>query len=234
MGILVYRDYTAACAAASTLFAAQIIEKPKSVFGFDAGGAPEGVYARLCGMTGSGLLDWSDIVVFTLSEIVSRSVSVPMPRQADFMYEKLFAKVNLRAENICLLDGDSQELDKTCAEFEDAIASLGGMDMLLLGVGKNGELGYNLPSREFAPVTHVSALSGVHPAEQGAQGQALTMGVGTIMNAERIIALVTGEEKAETAERMINGAISPLFPASALQMHRNVTYILDEAAAARL
>lgn len=230
MGILVYKDAVSACAAAATLFAAQIIETPDSNLGFVTGSTPAGVYGQLVEMTASGILDWSDINTFNLSEYVGLPLGHPESSLA-CMEENLFAKVGIKRRNIHLPKGDMKDLDAACATYEDEIINAGGIDLLLLCLGRNGSIGFNAPGREFPPVTHAVPL----PAEPSAKPRyALTMGIGTIMSARRIVMLATGEEKADAVSRMLNSAVSPAVPATVLQLHRKVTYILDESAASRL
>ena len=230
MGILVYRDAASACAAAATLFAAQIIETPDSTLGFVTGTTPAGVYHRLVGMTTSGLLDWSDVKTFNLSEYAGLPAGHPESSLA-CMEEQLFDKVGIKRRNIHLPKADTKDLAAACSAYEDEIINAGGIDLMLLCLGRNGSIGFNAPGKEFPPVTHAVAL----PTEENAKPRyAITMGIGTVMSARRIMMLATGEEKAEAVSRMLNNAVSPSLPATVLQLHRKVTYILDEAAASKI
>lgn len=231
MGILVYKDAAAACAAAATLFAAQIIEMPDSSLGFVTGSTPAGVYGRLVNMTASGMLDWSDIKTFNLSEYAGLPEGSPDSSLA-CMEELLFAKVGVKRRNIHVPKGDVKDLSASCAAYEDEIAAAGGIDLQLLCLGRNGSVGFNAPGKEFSPMTHAVALPESDPRAK--PRYALTMGIGTIMNARRIVMLATGAEKAEAVARMLNSAVSPAAPATVLQLHRKVTYIMDEAAASRI
>ena len=231
MGILVYRDAAAACAAAATLFAAQIIEKPDSTLGFVTGSTPAGVYTRLAEMTSSGILDWSDVVSFNLSEYTGLPAGHPDSTLA-YMEANLFAKVGIKERNIHLPKGEGPDFSTACSAYEEAIARAEGIDLQLLCLGRNGSIGFNAPGREFSPVTHAVALPTANPSEK--PRYALTMGIGTIMSARRIVMLVTGAEKVDAVYRMLNSAVSPAVPATVLQLHRKVTYIMDEAAASRL
>lgn len=230
MGILVYRDAAAASAAVATVFAAQIIEKPNSVLGFVTGPTQEGVFARLAGMTGSSLLDWSDVISFNVSEFMPASAQEESRRA--YMHGHLFGKVNIRPENVRFPNVEAEDLKAACAAYEDEISDAGGIDLQLLGLGKTGNIGFNYPAREFVALTHAVPL----PQQEAQQEQyfSLTMGVGSIMAAERIIMLVTGADKADAVFRMLNSSVSPAFPATTLQLHRRVTFVLDEPAAARL
>lgn len=241
MGILVYRDGSAANAAAATLIAAQLIEKPDSVLALPGVPMAEGVYARLCGMTGSGVLDWSDVTVFHESEFVGAQSGQPRS-QAGFLRQQLYGKVNLREKNIRIPDGSAQDLTAACTDFEESIFAAGGLDLALVCVGRNGSVAYNEPARDLTGVTHVSALSetsaedaaGRLPDGRAQAPRAVTMGVGTLMGAKKLVVLALGPAVADAAARMIGGPISGSLPASALQMHADAVFILDEAAAVKL
>lgn len=241
MGIMVYRDQTSANAAAATLFAAQIIEKPDSVLGLTAGAMTEGVYARLVGMTGSGMLDWSDITVFNMYEYVG----IPQDHRKSamgFLKHHLIGKVNLRSSRIHTMNGTSQDVNTATMRYEETIIDSGGLDMVLVNLGMDGHLAFNEPSRQFSPMSHCVSLSQSSLEESRAYfsdlseapGQVMAMGIGTIMSARKVVLVAYGSAIADTVYRMIQHAITPSLPASVLQMHQNVIYILDESAAARL
>lgn len=230
MAILVYNDAATAAAAAATMLAAQIIERPASVLGLVTGQAPELVYAQLAQMTRAGLLDWSDVTCFCASEFIPPQVARPFCRTV--MQERLFDQVNIRPENVRLPEAWAQDVREACVRYEDDITDAGGIDLQLLGLGKNGSLGFNLPGREFLSITHAAAVPPLAPDEEASR--ALTMGMATLMNARRLLVVVTGPDRADSVYRMINSPVSPAFPATALQLHRKVTYILDETAAAKL
>ena len=241
MGILVYRDQTSASAAAATLIAAQIIEKPDSVLGLLGGNMLEGTYARLCGMTGSGLLDWSDIHAFHLSEFVGLR-SDQNRSLGGFLSHYLYEKVNIHKSNIHVPDNCASDLSAACTAFEEQLLSTGGMDMALLYVGRNGHVAFNEPAAEFAPLTHVAPLTQSSLEENlsyfsdrpNTTPRVLTMGISTLLSARKLVVLALGSGVSNVAAQMINGPITPCVPASVLQLHQNVIYVLDEAAAVRL
>lgn len=241
MGVLVYRDQATASEAAATLIAAQVIEKPQSVLGLCAGNMMEGIYAKLSVMTGSGLLDWSDIIAFNLSEFVGMR-SNQNRSLGGFMSHYLFDKINARRLNLHAPESCAVDLAAACTSYEDEIANAGGMDLLLVYIGRNGHLAYNEPARDFTSLTHASPLTESSIEENMAYFTAateetprvITMGVSTILSAKRIIAVAVGQNIAEVAARVISGPITPGLPASVLQLHNDVTFILDEAGAMRL
>jgi glucosamine-6-phosphate deaminase len=241
MGILVYRDQTTASTAAATLIAAQVIEKPDSAIGFAAGKAMESIYARLVGMTGSGLLDWSDILAFNPCEFLDGSASDTFSVSA-FLTKKLYAKVNLSRKHIYVPCSADMDADAVCAQYEDSILNVGGLDLQPLTIGVDGSLIGNSGGQSFNPMTHRAHVTqeiwnelenDVLP-DIDAPKELISIGTGTIMQAKKIIVTVFGAEKASAVERMIDGPITPAMPASVLQMHQNVVFILDEAAAAKL
>lgn len=241
MSILVYRDQTAANAAAATLCAAQMIEKPDSVIAFAPGQMLDGLYARLVGMTGSGMIDWSDIVAFTAYEYIG----VPKTNKRSmlsYLKYSLFDKVNLQPGNIYSLDGCAPDLERMAMQYEDNILNCGGIDLMILCLGHNGHLAFNEPGRDFSPVTHTSVLTQSSLAEKQSNlsglgelsSRVITMGIGTIMAARKIVLLAYGSALSSSVYEIINHPITPTLPASVLQLHNNVIYILDENAAVKL
>ncbi len=241
MGILVYRDQTTASTAAATLIAAQVIEKPDSVIGFAAGRAMESIYARLVGMTGSGLLDWSDIRAFNPCEFLGASASDVFSVSA-FLTNKLYAKANFSRKHLYMPNSSEADSDSACAQYEDDILNVGGLDLQLLTIGVDGSMVGNGGGQSFAQMTHRARVTqeiwnelenDVLP-DTVAPKELISIGTGTIMLAKKVIVTVFGAEKANAVERMLNGPVTPAMPASVLQLHQNVVFILDEAAAAKL
>ena len=177
------------------------------------------------------MLDWSDVKTFNLSEYAGLPLTHP---ESSFscMEEQLFHKVGVKRKNIHFPKGDEKDLSVACSAYEDEIINAGGIDLMLLCLSRNGSIGFNAPAKEFPPVTHAVALPG--DETDAKMHYAITMGIGTVMSARRIVMLATGEEKAEAVSRMLNNAVSPAIPATVLQLHRKVTYIMDEAAASRI
>lgn len=219
MSILVYRDSDLAGAAAATLLAAQIIENPYAVLGLDYAADIRPVYRALAKMTGDGLLDWSDLTVFSLYEHVrppkDKSVSARM--NAD-----LFASVNIAPERLFFPDSDSLDWSVSCNDYESRIMKAGGLDMLFVSVAENGSMVFNRGASELAPVTHV---------EREADGRVVTVGMKTLMSAHKVVAFLTGRNKKSVANAIFNGPVTPQLPASYLQLHRGAVFILDEDAA---
>ena len=157
------------------------------------------------------------------------------------MQEHLFSHVNIRPESTHIPDGTASDLEAESLRYEEAIRKAGGIDILVLGLGRDGHIGFNEPGSELSVHTHLARLSDSTIEANShffADGEvpttAITMGVGTIMNARRILLLASGQSKAEPVLGMTRGPITPELPASLLQLHPDTTVILDEAAAALL
>lgn len=214
---------------AADIFAAQILRKPNSVLGFATGSSPLGLYKRLIEKHESGLLDFSKITTFNLDEYcgVERSNTQSYYR---FMMENLFSHLNLGPENIHLPDGMSTDLEAECVEYERCIDESGGIDLQILGIGNNGHIGFNEPNSVFVDCTHVEQLKeDTREANKRffsdisqVPHSAISMGIGTIMRARKIV-LLGSKGKADIMQRMLTGPIDPMCPASILRLHRDVT-----------
>lgn len=222
---------------AAIVIAAQIIAKPESVLGLATGSTPVGTYRYLVDFSREGDLDWSQITTFNLDEY--RGVSPDDPHSYHwFMKTKLFDQINIGKSRTFLPDGADENAGRACEKYDTMIRDAGGIDLQLLGLGRNGHIGFNEPGSCFIKNTHCVNLSpSTIDANQrffnGCQEvprQAYTMGINTIMKAKRILLLVSGMEKADILHKVIYGPITPDVPASILQMHGNVMVIADKEA----
>lgn len=238
MKIIVAKDYTEMCKRAADILAAQMILKPDSVLGLATGSTPCGIYARLVEKYQAGELDFSLIRSINLDEYVG------LPAENDqsyryYMNDNLFSKVNILPENTHLPNGLAQDVPAECAQYDALIESFGGADIQLLGIGLNGHIGFNEPSSCFDKGTHcvnltqstIQANSRFFASIDEVPKQAITMGIGTIMKAKKILLAINGEKKKEIAKAAIYGPVTPEVPASILQFHPDVTVVLDEEAA---
>ncbi|NLM76479.1 MAG: glucosamine-6-phosphate deaminase [Ruminococcaceae bacterium] len=238
MNIRVFENDRQAAQAAACMIAAQILSKPAAVIGLATGGTPVPAYQELVRLTNAGVLDWSRVTTFNLDEYLG------LPGDHDqsfkyFMMKHLFNKVNIAPESIHIPDGMAADPTEACMSYERAIREQGGIDLQLLGIGRNGHIGFNEPADAFSPITHVvdltedtiEANARFFASSADVPRQALSMGVGTIMQARSIVMLVTGTEKARAVRSMICEPVSPSCPASVLQLHANVTILLDSPAA---
>lgn len=217
---------------AAETIAAQIREKPDGVLGLATGSSPIGTYDLLADACAKGELDFSGIRTVNLDEYCGLAPDNPFGYRY-FMNEHLFDRVNIDKANTFVPSGTAQDMDAEAAAYEARIDAMGGIDLQLLGIGHNGHIGFNEPAEGFAPNTHVVELA-ARTREANAKffekpedmpKYAITMGVGTILRARRIL-LLGGPDKAEIMERAAHGPVHPSVPASALQLHPDVTFLL--------
>ena len=231
----VYESARAACEAAGVLIAAQITRKGNSVLGLATGSTPIPAYEMLVSWYEKGVIDFDRIRTFNLDEYVGIDRNNPLSYHA-FMQEHLFSKVNIRPENAHLPYGRSAA---ECEAYDEAIRAAGGIDIQLLGIGRNGHIGFNEPAADFTYGTHVVTLT-ENTIEANARffataddvpRQAISMGIGNIMNARCVVLVATGKSKAEAVYRTICGPITPQVPASILQLHPCCVILTDTEAA---
>ena len=216
--------------------------KPDLVLGLPTGKSPVATYAELQRLHARGEVDFSRVRTFNLDEFAGVEASHPGSFRR-FMDDHLFRGVNLPPANIKFLNGAAADLDAECERYEAAIDAAGGIDLMLLGIGGNGHVGFNEPGDELAARTHrVRLHEGTRRDNAALFGgeigrvprEALSMGLGTILRAAAIVLVATGERKAACVEGMIRGPLTTHLPASFLQTHRHVEVFLDQAAASRL
>jgi glucosamine-6-phosphate deaminase len=216
--------------------------RPEAVIGLASGRTPVDGYAEMQRLHAAGQMDWSYVSTFNLDEFAGISADHPGSFRT-FMEAHLFGGVNLRPERIHFLNGAARDLDAECERYESAIAAAGGIDLQVLGIGSNGHIGFNEPGDELPVYTHRvtlmestrrdnAALFGNDPAR--VPTEALSMGIGTILHARRIVLVATGGKKAECIRQSVNGRITTRVPASMLQVHPVVEFLLDRAAASKI
>ena len=232
MKIIKTADYASMSKKAATLIAAQIIRDPKSVLGLATGSTPVGAYTEMIALCKQGVIDFAGVTTVNLDEYYGLPGEHPQS-YACFMREKLFGHVNITAGSTHLPNGMAADPDKECHRYEQLIDRLGGIDLQLLGIGRNGHIGFNEPGENFPPRTHLADLTEdtlaansrfFGPGEK-VPTQALSMGIGTIMRARSILLIAGGPDKAWALDAAINGPVTPQVPASVLQFHPDVTVI---------
>ena len=238
---IVCKDYAEMSEKAAELIVEQIKNKPDSVLGFATGSTPVGTYEILRKMYAEGEVDFSGVTTFNLDEYypIKRDDETSYYR---FMQENLFEHVNILPENINIPNGETTNPSEECADYDKKLESMGGTDLQILGIGRNGHIGFNEPDEELPLATRVvdltrdtiEANARFFDNEEDVPEQALTMGVGGIFNSRHILLLISGESKAAIAKEVFSGLVSTEVPASLLNLHHNVTVILDEEAAALL
>jgi glucosamine-6-phosphate deaminase len=223
------------------IFSEALRNEPEGVFGFATGSTPEGLYAALIRMHKEEGLDFSRMTAFNLDEYY------PIKRSDEqsyfhFMRDRLFDHVNIEFGRINVPDGETNDPTAECADYDKKIEDSGGIGLQILGIGANGHIGFNEPSDSFSsqtlcvPLSEVTVRSNARFFESQDQvpRHALTMGVRNIMMCKKIILLCNGAAKAAILRDALKGPITPLVPASALQLHRDVTVIADQAAVSLL
>ncbi len=253
MAILIRKDYDEMSKAAAFLIAEQIKAKPDSVIGLATGFTPIGVYRELIKMFKSGDISFKDVKAFTLYEYLGEGFDIIKPYGLDkscarYMHEEFFRHVDIKKENIFYFDGYTKDPNKTCVDYEAKIKEMGGIDLQLLGIGRDGHWGFNEPGSSLGSRSHVVALTkqtlddnyedfyrkeGISRDEM--PHFCLTMGVGTILDARRLILLASGTKKAHIIKEALEGCLTSRVTASAIQLYTGeATVVLDEDAAAQL
>ena len=237
MKIYKTKNYEEMSKKAAHIIASQVILNPDCVLGLATGSTPVGTYKNLIEWYNNGDLDFSQITSCNLDEYRGLSGEHDQSYRY-FMNHNLFDHVNIRKECTYVPDGLEEDSDKAARDYDQIIADQGGIDLQLLGLGHNGHIGFDEPADEFPKGTHVVDLTEstiqankrFFASEADVPRQAYTMGIGTIMSAKKILVVVSGEDKAEILNKVINGPITPQVPASILQLHPDVTIVADEAA----
>jgi glucosamine-6-phosphate deaminase len=241
MNVIIVSDYEAMSDAAAEIVIDAVKDKPDLVLGLATGSTPVGLYQRMADAHRNDGLDFSQVVTFNLDEYVGLSPERPQS-YLRFMKEKLFDHVNVRPENVHIPDGMAQPLTRHCEEYEEMIVRANGIDLQVLGIGRDGHIGFNEPGTSFGSGTHVTALTRetiednarFFESEDDVPHFAITMGIATILHSRKALFLATGEGKADAVKATIEGPITSMITASALQMHPSVVAIVDEAAASKL
>lgn len=241
MRVIKAKDYDDMSRKAANVISAQVIMKPDCVLGLATGSTPIGTYKQLVEWYEKGDLDFSEVTTVNLDEYKG------ITKENDqsyyyFMNDNLFSKVNVRKDFTFLPDGTEPDSKKACEDYEKIVAKVGGQDLQLLGLGHNGHIGFNEPCDTFIKETHcvdltestIKANQRFFASYDDVPKQAYTMGIGTIMQAKKILVVVSGADKAPILKEVINGPVTPKVPASILQLHPDVTIVADEAALSML
>ena len=235
MKFITVENYEQLSRQAANIIAAQIITKPNSVLGLATGSSPIGIYDQLVEKYQNGDLDFSEIISINLDEYVGLDETHEQSYRY-FMQHYLFDKVNICRENTFVPNGLAADLDKECAEYDARVTNYGGIDLQVLGIGFDGHIGFNEPDDIFVKGTHVidlhestiKANARFFASEAEVPRQAVTMGMGGIMQAKKILLIANGQGKKEILQKALFGPITSKIPASLLQLHPNVTVIFSE------
>ncbi|MCL2227452.1 MAG: glucosamine-6-phosphate deaminase [Oscillospiraceae bacterium] len=232
---IVLETYEDVCRAAADIFSEQLRQKPDSVLGLATGSTPIGLYAELVRRYEAGDVDFSKARSFNLDEYYPISKSNPQS-YFYFMRKHLFDKVNLR--HFCLPDGEAADAQAECKRYDTEIAAAGGIDLMLLGIGLNGHIGFNEPASSYPVGTHLAVLSESTISANSrffALGEAqpvtaLTMGIGGILRSKKIVFVISGKSKADITKKLFDDAIHMDVPGSFVLLHPDVTVLLDREA----
>ncbi len=225
--------------ACALLFASQVMRKKNSVLGLATGSSPIGCYQQLIAWHREGWLDFSDCISYNLDEYVGLPIEHETSYHA-FMQAELFSGINMKATY--LPDGNAANMNAECRRYDRAIEKAGGIDIQLLGIGRNGHIGFNEPGEKFIYGTHVVNLTEstidankrfFESADQVPR-QAVSLGIGGIMNAREVVLVAMGVDKAKAIADTVKGPITPMVQASILRTHPNAHILIDKAAASRL
>lgn len=230
-------DYQDMSRKAANIISAQLILKPDSVLGLSTGSTPEGAYAQLAEWCRRGDCSLSRARTFNLDEYVGLDENHPQSFHY-FMRKKLFDITDIDLANTHIPKGIAPDLNATCADYDKLVEDLGFGDLVVLGIGNNGHVGFNEPDTYFSRGTHVvdltestiQANSRNFASADEVPRRAVTIGVQTVMYAHSLLMLASGEAKARAVRDMCFGPISPECPASILQLHHRCTVLADEAA----
>lgn len=241
MRIYAVEDYQAMSRRAANIMSAQIILKPNCVLGLATGSTPVGAYQQLAEWCARGDLSFKEVTTVNLDEYQGLGGDHDQSYRY-FMNHNLFDHVDVCKERTHVPNGLAEDAQAECARYDALIESMGYADLQLLGLGRNGHIGFNEPDESFIVPTHVvdltqstiDANARFFASADEVPRQALTMGIGVIMAARRILVVASGADKADAVYAMVKGPVTPSVPASILQLHTDVTLVADKAALSKL
>ncbi|WP_077367040.1 glucosamine-6-phosphate deaminase [Anaerosalibacter sp. Marseille-P3206] len=239
MKIIIKKDYEELSKVAASIIGDELKSNPNMVLGLATGSTPIGTYNELIRMHKEEALDFSKVVTFNLDEYLNIPYSNPNSYHY-FMEDNLFKHINVKAENIHIPDGNAENVEKFCIEYDKKIEETGGIDLQILGIGENGHIAFNEPAPTLPLETNITELtestinanSRFFDSIDEVPKKAITMGIGSIMKSKKILLLANGEKKADIIAKILkNKVVTTHIPASLLLLHPDVTIIMDEDAA---
>ncbi|MCI1666038.1 MAG: glucosamine-6-phosphate deaminase [Atopobiaceae bacterium] len=239
MKIIHAKDYADMSRKAANIISARVILQPDCILGLATGTSPIGAYQQLIKWYEKGDVDFAQVRTYNLDEYRGLSHEDPQSYHY-FMHENLFDHINIDPANVHVPDGSNPDAAEACATYDKLVAEAGFCDLQLLGIGRNGHIGFNEPDDAFSKGTHcvdltestIEANSRLFDNADDVPRQAYTMGVQTIMHARSILMIASGADKAQAVHDMCFGPVTPRVPASILQLHTNCVVVADEAALA--
>ena len=241
MKVVIMDDAAGVAHYGADIFREQLEKKPDSVLGLATGSTPLSLYDELIASNQQGDISFAGVTSFNLDEYMNLAPEHPQSYR-HFMQENLFQHIDIDPANTHVPPGNAQDPISACQDYERAIQAAGGIDIQLLGIGRNGHIGFNEPTSCLVSRTRVKTLTretiedNARFFSEGEQQPhlSITMGIGTIMESRLVVLLATGESKAAAIKAMVEGPLSAWCPASALQMHPSTVVIIDQAAASAL
>ena len=241
MEVIIKESYEEESKLAAELIADVIRRKPRAVIGLATGSTPLGTYKELIRLHKEEGLDFSRAITFNLDEYVGLTHDHPQSYHY-FMWENFFKHINVNSKNVHIPDGTSKDIPGFCRWYEEQIVKCGGLDVQLLGIGGNGHIAFNEPGSSLGSRTRAKTLD-ERTRQDNARffrnlnevpKYAITMGIGTIMDARQLILLANGAGKAEAIAKTVEGPITAMVPATIVQLHPKATIVIDKAASTKL
>ena len=237
MRIIICENYEELSKRGAEFFVSQVMLKPDSILGLATGSTPVGLYQNLIKWNKAGRIDFSEVTSFNLDEYYPIA---PDNNQSYryFMNENLFDHINIDKSRTYVPNGLAADPDAECEKFEELIDEKGGIDLQLLGIGRNGHIGFNEPDGELNAKTHITELtestieanSRFFDDISNVPKKALTMGMGTVLKSKKILMLISGKEKHEVLSQLLSDDVTTSNPATLLKVHPDVVVICDKAA----
>lgn len=241
MEVIITSNYDEICQEAAKIIHHAWKRKNNLVLGLATGRTPLGVYKKIIELYQKGEIDFSRVIAFTLDEYLGLEEDHPQSF-AYYMKKNFYHHINIKKENIFRLEGRPEDIETHCKEYEEKIKNLEGIDVQILGIGRNGHIGFNEPSSSLSSRTRIKTLARetiednarLFKNREDIPKFCLTMGIGTVMDAKMIILLASGKNKSEAIFKCIEGPITASVPASVLQLHPQAKIIIDEEASSLL
>jgi len=235
MNFIKVNTYEELSARAAAIICGQVAMKPQCVLGLATGSSPLGTYGKMAEKNKAGEVDFSEVKTVNLDEYVGLSSDHEQSYRY-FMNNNLFKHININIENTYVPNGCASDVEAECKAYDDLIKALGGIDLQLLGIGYDGHIGFNEPDTYFEKATHkvtldsstIEANSRFFASRDDVPITAVTMGMGGIMSAKKVLLIANGKGKRDIVEKAFFGPITPAVPASILQLHPDLTVIYSE------
>ncbi len=235
MNFIKVNNYDELSCKAAAIICAQVALKPNCVLGLATGSSPLGTYAKMAEKYRAGEVDFSKVSSINLDEYIGLDGSHDQSYRY-FMNNNLFCNINIDINNTHVPNGRADDMDAECAAYDELIAQSGGIDLQLLGIGLDGHIGFNEPDSHFEKATHrvvldpstIDANARFFASREDVPREAVTMGMGGIMGAKKVLLIANGKGKKDIVEKAFFGPITPAVPASILQLHPDLTVIYSE------